>query len=154
MNKILMVCLGNICRSPLAAGILRKKLKDNGINATVDSAGFEPYHIRDNADERAIAVARKNGVALNEHAARLFSANDFDYYDKIYVMDQRNYRDVMFIARNPADKQKVDYIMNAISPGTNQIIPDPYYGDVKDFDAVYKLLDAACTNIVKSMKKN
>ncbi|HSW68495.1 MAG TPA: low molecular weight protein-tyrosine-phosphatase [Bacteroidales bacterium] len=154
MKKILMICLGNICRSPLAASILRKKINESGIAAIVDSAGFEPYHIGDNADGRTIEVARKNGVAINNHSARLFSATDFDNYDHIYVMDQRNYRDVMFMARNQSDKQKVDYLMNTVSPGKNQIIPDPYYGDGKDFDTVFKLMDQACTNIVKSFSAN
>jgi len=152
MKKVLMVCLGNICRSPLAAGVLRKKLEEHGVTAQVDSAGFEPYHIGDGPDERTVEIARKYGIDISGHTMRLFRKEDFDIYDRIYVMDQRNLRDVLFMARNEADKEKVDYLMNALNPKKNQIIPDPYYGDISDFEHAFKLMSDACEKIAESLK--
>jgi protein-tyrosine phosphatase len=146
--KILMVCLGNICRSPLAAGLLREKMRLSNFSGTVDSAGFEPYHNGDNADDRAIQVAQKHGIDLTSHRARLFRKDDFDTYDKIYVMDDGNFRDVMYMARTESDKQKVDYILNEVSPGKNEQVPDPYYGGYFKFEEVYELLEAACDKII------
>jgi|WetSurMetagenome_2_1015567.scaffolds.fasta_scaffold389781_1 protein-tyrosine phosphatase len=151
--KILMVCLGNICRSPLATGILRDQFKKLGINGTVDSAGFEPYHIGDNPDERAQDIAKKHGIDISQHTARLFRKEDFDQYDKIYVMDDSNYHDVMYMARNAEDKKKVDYIMNVITPGNNDEVPDPYYGGLYKFEEVYTLLEKACKKIAEDIKK-
>ncbi|HCT72323.1 MAG TPA: protein-tyrosine-phosphatase, partial [Bacteroidales bacterium] len=93
MKKILMVCLGNICRSPLAEGIMRKKLNDFNINAEVDSCGFESFHTGDRPDQRGIEVAQKNGIDISGHRARLFRVADFEEFDYIFVMDQRNYAD-------------------------------------------------------------
>jgi protein-tyrosine phosphatase len=151
--KILMVCLGNICRSPLATGILRDQFKKNGINGTVDSAGFEPYHNGDNADDRAVGIAKKHGIDISQHSARLFRKDDFDNYDKIYVMDDSNYHDVMYMARSAEDKKKVDYIMNVITPGNNDEVPDPYYGGLYKFEEVYNLLEKACKKIAGDIKK-
>jgi protein-tyrosine phosphatase len=152
MKKVLMVCLGNICRSPLAAGVLRKKLKDKGIEGIVDSAGFEPHHIGEGSDERTIEIARKYEIEIENHSMRLFRIEDFDTYDRIYVMDQRNLRDVIYLARNDNDKKKVDYLMNALDPGKNQIVPDPYYGDISDFEHAYELMEKACEVIAESLK--
>ncbi len=143
-----MVCLGNICRSPLAAGILRQRFVENNIEGMVDSAGFEPYHIGDTADERSVLVARKHGIDLSAHRARLFRKDDFETYDKIYVMDDNNYRDVMYTVRTESDKKKVDYILNEVHPGKNLPVPDPYYGGIFKFEEVYNLLDAACNKII------
>lgn len=152
MKKFLMVCLGNICRSPLAAGILRKKLAEHGVQAVVDSAGFEPYHIGESADARTFEIAGKYNIDLSGHSMRLFKKSDFDEYDRIYVMDQRNLRDVLFLARSEDDKKKVDYLLNELNPGRNQIVPDPYYGDTSDFEHAYKLMEQACEKIAASMK--
>jgi protein-tyrosine phosphatase len=151
-KKILMVCLGNICRSPLAAGVLRKKLLEKGIDASVDSAGFEPYHIGEEPDARTIEIAKKHNIDISSHSMRLFRVDDFDIYDRIFVMDQRNLRDVLYIARNDADRKKVDYLMNQVNPGKNQIVPDPYYGDIADFEKAYRLMDEACEKIADSLK--
>lgn len=148
-----MVCLGNICRSPLACGILKQHLRKLRIDAEVDSAGFEPYHIGDEADERAQKVAGEHGIDLSAHRARLFRKEDFDNYDRIYVMDDTNYQDVMFMARSEADRKKVDYIMNVVNPGKNEAVPDPYYGGYFKFKEVYELLDQACLGISESIKK-
>ena len=109
--KVLMVCLGNICRSPLAAGILNEFFKRGNIHATADSAGFEPYHIGEHADERALSIANDYGIDISSHRARLFRREDFDIYDRIFVMDSSNYHDVIYLARNENDIKKVDYII-------------------------------------------
>lgn len=147
-----MVCLGNICRSPLAAGVLRKKIMDKALDATVDSAGFEPYHIGEEPDARTIEIAKKHSIDISSHSMRLFRMDDFDIYDRIFVMDQRNLRDVLFVARNEADRKKVDYLMNQVNPGKNQIVPDPYYGDIADFEQAYQMMDEACEKIADSLK--
>jgi protein-tyrosine phosphatase len=152
MKKILMVCLGNICRSPLAAGMLRKKLEEKGIEAIVDSAGFEPHHIGEGPDDRTVAIAKKNNIDITAHSMRLFKVEDFDLYDSIYVMDQRNMRDVLFLARNENDKQKVKYLLNILDPNKNQIVPDPYYGEESDFEHAFALIEQACTKIADSLR--
>jgi protein-tyrosine phosphatase len=151
--RIIMLCHGNICRSPLAMGILRKKLSENNIEAVVDSAGFEPYHIGDHADERAIQVAKKHGIDLSDHIARLFRRDDFDNNDYIFVMDRGNHRDALYMARNDSDKARVDYIMNLVHPATNAEVPDPYYGGLYNFEEVYSLLDQACDKLIDKIKK-
>ncbi|NQT77227.1 MAG: low molecular weight phosphotyrosine protein phosphatase [Bacteroidetes bacterium] len=146
--KILFVCLGNICRSPLAEGILRKKLNDQQIAGIIHSAGFEPYHEGQHSDPRSITTARKHDIDISNKLARLFSVNDFDIYDRIFVMDARNYADVMHVARNEEDRNKVDFLLNQLNAGSNDEVPDPYYGGADGFDKVYTMMDEACDRIV------
>lgn len=149
--KILMVCLGNICRSPLAEGIMRKKLTDNHILGEVDSCGFESFHIGDKPDSRAIKVALQHGIDISGHRGRQFKKSDFDYFDKIYVMDSTNYRDVTGMARNNNDLDKIDYIMNMAYPGSNMPVPDPYYGGPDGFEKTWELLDIAADKIIENL---
>jgi protein-tyrosine phosphatase len=152
--KILFVCLGNICRSPLAEGILRKKLEQEGLAdfVEVDSAGFEPFHTGDHPDPRSIAVAKKHGIDISNLTARLFQPEDFDTYDRIYVMDHNNYRDVIMCARTKADQEKVDFVMNLTQPGLNQKVPDPWYGKIHDFEVTYSMLNKAIDVLQKNIK--
>ena len=150
--KILMVCLGNICRSPLAEGIMQQKIDSFGIEAEVDSAGFEAFHTGDAPDERAIKVARKNGIDISGYRARIFQPADFDRFDRIYVMDDKNFSDVMQVARNERDRLKVDFILNALYPGQNDVVPDPYYGKTSDFEAVFDLLNQATDVIANNLQ--
>jgi len=150
--KILMVCLGNICRSPLADGILRFKAKSNNLNITVDSAGTSRWHVGENPDIRATATARKYGVDISKLVAREFSVKDFEEFDKIYVMDISNYRDIINLASTKEDEAKVEMILNLIHPGKNLSVPDPYFGGDEGFDNVFKMLDEACEEIVKQLK--
>ena len=149
--KILFVCLGNICRSPLAEGIFNYKVKQLGLFVEADSAGFESFHRGDPADPRSVAVAKAHGIDLNGHTARMFTVRDFDNYDRIYVMDRNNYNDVMGVARDDEDEQKVDYMMNLVYPGENRPVPDPLYGGKEGFEKVFQMLDAACDVLVKEI---
>ncbi len=148
--KVLFVCTGNICRSPLAEGILRAKFHDLGIHGMVDSAGFESFHLGDPPDGRSLRVARENGINISGHAARMFTVADFDRFDRIYVMDDWHYRQVMRLARNDEDRAKVDFTMNAFEPGKNNPVPDPYYDGYPAFERVYLMLDSACEKIAAS----
>jgi protein-tyrosine phosphatase len=152
MTKILMVCLGNICRSPLAEGILRKKIATHFLtDIEVDSAGTSAYHIGEHPDERSIANAQKHGVDISLLKARQFSVKDFDVFDMIYVMDSSNYNDVIARAQNASDRQKVNLILNELAPGSNRSVPDPYFGGKEGFEIVYRLLDDACEIIVQKL---
>ena len=142
------MCTGNICRSPLAEGILREKLKKHKIPAEVDSCGFESFHAGDPPDPRALEVARKRGIDLSSHRARLFKILDFDTFDHIYAMDSSHYKNIMRLARNESDRSKVDFVLNVVHPGQNLDVQDPWYHNIKAFEEVFIQLDEACNRIV------
>ena len=142
-----MVCLGNICRSPLAEGILKSKVDPTKV--FVDSAGTSNYHVDDCPDPRSIAIAREKDLDITTQRGRQFSVKDFDNFDRIYVMDMSNYHDVLSLARNEEDRQKVSLILNEIFPGENVEVPDPYHGGDDGFSRVYDMLDEACEVIAK-----
>jgi protein-tyrosine phosphatase len=145
--KILMVCLGNICRSPLAEGILKSKATTYQI--FVDSAGTSAYHVDNQPDERSIIVAEKHGINISNQRARKFIAADFDNFDIIYAMDESNFHDIVKLSRNNSDKQKVRMILNEIHPNKNNSVPDPYYGGNEGFENVFQMLNEACEIIIK-----
>lgn len=149
-KKVLMVCLGNICRSPLAEGILQSKISKE--LCLVDSAGTANYHVGEAPDYRSIAVAKKHGVFIHSQKCRQLHPNDFEIFDYIYVMDKSNYANVLKLAPNEVAKQKVHLILNELYPNQNLEVPDPYYGDIKGFEDVYQLLDEACTKVVEKLK--
>jgi protein-tyrosine phosphatase len=151
MSKILMVCLGNICRSPLAEGIL--KAKTNHLDVVVDSAGTAAYHVGEQPDIRSIEIANKYGVDLTSQRARQFSVNDFDEFDKIYAMDSTNYANIISLARDEKDRNKVDVILNESNPKSFQSVPDPYYGGENGFQDVYEMLEEACDIITQKLEK-
>ena len=142
-----MVCLGNICRSPLAQGILESKLDEE--KYLVTSAGTANYHIGKLPDSRSIAVARKNGIDISNQRAAQFRESYFDTYDYIFTMDQSNYENVITLAETSSQKEKVQLILNEITPKSNAEVPDPYYGGDSGFDHVFELLDDACNQIKK-----
>ena len=152
--KLLMVCLGNICRSPLAEGVMRKKIKDNELHAEVDSAGTSNYHTGEYPDPRATACAKNHGINISKLKARQFTVKDFDNFDHIFVMDTSNLFDVNSLARNAADKKKVELIMNAMYPDSNISVPDPYYGGDEGFEKVVIMLDNACESIALGISLN
>ena len=149
MTRILMVCLGNICRSPLAEGIMKSKLSDDFYE--VDSAGTAGYHIGSSPDSRSIAVAIKNGLDISNQECRKFCVKDFDLFDHILVMDTSNFQDVVKLARHPEDISKVSLIMDLLYPNEKNEVPDPYYGGDSGFDNVYAMLDKACNHFVEKL---
>ena len=144
-----MVCLGNICRSPLAEGILKSKINTSKI--FVDSAGTAAYHVGNLADERSIEVAKKYGIDITNQRARKFTVKDFDAFDVIYAMDESNYQNILMLARNSDDEKKVQLILNVIDVDKNASVPDPYYGGNQGFENVYKMLDEACEVIANKL---
>jgi protein-tyrosine phosphatase len=147
--KILMVCLGNICRSPLAEGILASKLPKDKF--TVDSAGTGSWHIGRQPDERSIAIAKKHKINISQQKGKQFTVSDFDTFDYIYVMDNSNYLDVVHLAENEEQAKKVQLILNALFPNENVDVPDPYFGLPNGFESVYKMLDEACDIISQKL---
>ena len=148
--KILMVCLGNICRSPLAEGIMRSKLS-NDFN--VDSAGTGGWHAGELPDKRSISTAKNRGLDITSQRARQFKISDFDTFDYIYVMDNSNYKDVMALAPNEEAKSKVKLILNELFPNENVDVPDPYYGGQDGFENVFDMLNEACDVIAGKLKR-
>ena len=151
MVKILMVCLGNICRSPLAEGILQSKLPS--AKFFVDSAGTGDWHVGHQPDERSILTAKNRGLDISCQKGRQIKASDFDEFDHIYVMDNSNFRDVTRLAPNAAAKAKVKLMMDEIFPGQKVDVPDPYYGGQGGFDKVYDMLDEACELVAQKLIK-
>lgn len=150
--KILMVCLGNICRSPLADGLLRKKIKEAGLSVEVDSAGTSNHHVGQAPDDRMRATAKKFGLSIDDLRARQFNVEDFDHFDLIYAMDSSNYTNILSLARSTADELKVKLILNEIYPGQNRNVPDPYFGGEQGFIDVYNLLNKATDQIMENLK--
>lgn len=147
-----MVCLGNICRSPLAEGILKSKVFSH--KTFVDSAGTGAYHVGEQPDRRSITVAKTHNIDITDQKARKFTVKDFDDFDLIYVMDQSNYDDVVKLARNEADKAKVFMILNEIFHGENLDVPDPYHGGEYGFKNAFNMLDQACDAIAEKISAN
>ncbi len=147
--KILMVCLGNICRSPMADGLLRKKVTEHQLDVFVDSAGTAAHHIGEKPDARMRKTAKSFGVDLEPLRARKFTVNDFDEFDIIYAMDKSNRSNIVALARNESDIKKVEMILNELEPGQDNDVPDPYYGSEKDFIEVYELMDAATDKVIE-----
>ena len=149
MVKVLMVCLGNICRSPLAHGILESKLPSNSFY--VDSAGTANYHVGDSPDHRSVAVAKLNGIDISGQRGRQFKVADFDDFDYIFTMDDSNYQNVIHLARNSQDIAKVKPILEVLDQKSYTFVPDPYYGDMSNFQEVFELLNDACDSLSKQL---
>ena len=146
-TRILMVCLGNICRSPLAEGILQHKVDPREI--VVDSAGTARYHIGELPDRRSIAVARRLGIDISGQRCRQVAPEDFQRFDHIYAMDQDNYRNLLNLARSEKERSKVQLLLDG-----DQEVPDPYYGDAKSFEEVFALIDQACEILAERLGPN
>lgn len=146
--KILMVCLGNICRSPLAEGILQHQIEQHDLDWQVDSAGTGSWHAGQLPDPRSIAIAKKNGLDITQQRARQLVAADLDNYDLVFAMDSSNYQDILRLSKTEEQRQKVKMIMNMERPGYNENVPDPYYGE-DGFEEVYLMLVRACKDIIK-----
>ncbi|MEM9648925.1 MAG: low molecular weight protein-tyrosine-phosphatase [Bacteroidota bacterium] len=147
-TKVLMVCLGNICRSPLAEGILRSKIDEASVK--VDSAGTAGYHVGNPPDKRSIAVAQKHGINISHQRSRQFAASDFKDFDLIFAMDTSNFRNILRLATSTDDEKKVKLLLDEVDLNTNEV-PDPYYGGADGFERVYEMLDKACEAIAKKL---
>ncbi len=146
--SVLMVCLGNICRSPLAEGILQSKV--NPEQVFVDSAGTGGFHVGNAPDPRSIAVARKYGLNIEKQRCRKFEVQDFQKFDVIYVMDKTNYDNIVALTENDADSLKVKLLLEEVDL-TEKQVPDPYYDEEDGFEQVYHLIDQACDAIAKKI---
>ena len=150
--KILMVCLGNICRSPMADGLMRKKVQDHNLDAYIDSAGTANYHVGGAPDARMTQTAKRKDIDISGLQARQFVVSDFDTFDLIYVMDQSNYNNVVRLARSESDRSKVQLILELIPNQTEIEVPDPYYGGQEGFEHVYDLLDKSTDIILNNLR--
>ncbi|WP_437919181.1 low molecular weight protein-tyrosine-phosphatase [Sphingobacterium sp. LRF_L2] len=144
--KILMVCLGNICRSPLAHGVLEHLVKQEGLDWEIDSAGTGDWHIGQGPDNRSVAVARKYGVDISSQRAQLFDRKFFDLYDHIFVMDENNYRDVVCMTDDLEKREKVKMFL---SEGA---VPDPYL-DPALFEPVYHMIEQRCQELFGELRE-
>lgn len=147
-----MVCLGNICRSPLAQGILEEKAKAEGIEMEVDSAGTANYHVGEEPDHRSIAKAKEYGIDISYYRGRQIHRTDFDQFDYIFAMDTSNHNNILSLTSDPKEQQKVKLILNLSDPGKNLSVPDPYYGGEEGFENVYQMLDRACDVFIERIK--
>ena len=148
-HKVLFVCLGNICRSPLAEGMLKHKL--GGSEHGIDSAATSGHHQGEGADPRSIAVAHRYGIDLSDLRSRPFQSIDFELFDHILVMDNANYRDIKALAKTEKDIKKIELFLD-YAEGSETEVPDPYYGGEFGFENVYQLLDSACDGFIKTHK--
>ncbi|AEE17999.1 low molecular weight protein-tyrosine-phosphatase [Dokdonia sp. 4H-3-7-5] len=149
VTNILMVCLGNICRSPLAEGILRSKLDATHFN--IDSVGTGDWHVGNPPDPRSVKVGLSHGVDISGLRGRQLSESDFNDFDYIYVMDQNNLEDVLAKATTDEQRRKVVMILDVVFHGEKVDVPDPYHGSAEDFERVYEMLDTACDQIAKEL---
>lgn len=146
-----MVCLGNICRSPLAEGLMARKIKAYGLDWEVESAGTGGWHVGEQPDPRSIEVAEKHDLDITYQRGRQFSEYDFERFDLIYAMDTSNYRDVTKLANTEEERSKVKLILNELIADSNESVPDPYWDD-DGFEQVYQMLDDACEAIINKYK--
>ncbi len=149
-----MVCLGNICRSPLAEGILQDKAWKAGLNWSIESAGTNGYHTGEPPHRLSQKVAKLNGLDICSQRSRRFTAEDFDRFDKIYAMSSDVIDEMRIIARKKFDASKVDLLMNELHPGKDLDVPDPWYGPEPGYHDVYAMIDKACDLIVKKYASN
>lgn len=154
IKNILFLCHTNMCLSPLAEGMLKSILAKKNIDANVDSAGFEVYHINESPDKRAIKKCKENGIDISLKRVRLFSKDDFDKFDKIYVMDTLSKRNALYFARNEGDKHKIDFLMNLIIPGKNESVTDCFFEKLEAGDETFIMLEQACSVIATTVIKS
>ncbi|MDB5090639.1 MAG: colonic acid production protein [Mucilaginibacter sp.] len=142
--KLLMVCLGNICRSPLAHGIMEHLANEQGLDWEIESAGTGDWHVGEGPDRRSTRTAREHGIDISKQVCRLFRISDFDTYDHIFVMDKSNLSDILSMARNDEDRKKVRLLLG------DKIVPDPYYDDTQ-FEPVFQMIEKGCKEIIKQL---
>ncbi|MBX2906221.1 MAG: low molecular weight phosphotyrosine protein phosphatase [Taibaiella sp.] len=143
-----MVCLGNICRSPIAEGVMQHKANAAGLDWIIDSAGTNSYHTGEAPHRHSQAICKANGIDISDQRARKFVASDFESYDKIYAMAGDVYLEINRIGGGHADMRKVDYFLNELEPGANASVPDPWYGNEDGYEPVYDMINATCEKIL------
>jgi protein-tyrosine phosphatase len=148
--RILMVCLGNICRSPLAEAIMRKKISEHNLPWTVDSAGTSGWHAGEFADSRTIKCAMDHGIDISQQRSRQFKRSDFENFDFIFAMDESNYNDLIVQAHTEAESKKI-HLFLAFADMIRTEVPDPFYGGPKSFETVYQLLEEACSDVLEKL---
>ncbi len=151
MTKVLFVCLGNICRSAIAEGILKQKSQDQQLNLIVDSAGTANYHVGEAPDKRMQEKATEHGLNISNQRGRQFSVSDFDEFDYIFAMDTSNRDNILKLARNEDDNNKVDLFLNLTFPNEDMCVPDPYYGGAQGFEDVYQMVNKACDDFINQL---
>jgi protein-tyrosine phosphatase len=152
--KLLMVCIGNICRSPLAEGIMKEKLKKAGLNYYVDSAGMINYHVGECPDHRSIEVAKQYDIDISGQKARMFKRDDFETFDLIFAMDNSVYNQLRVLAPSEIQAAKIHRFLDFADCQISSEVPDPYYGTKKDFEEVFKLLNESTEKIIEKFLKN
>ncbi|RQO30437.1 protein-tyrosine-phosphatase [Taibaiella sp. KBW10] len=149
--KILVVCLGNICRSPIAEGLMRQMAIEHQLDWTVDSAGTNGYHTGEPPHRDSQSICRQNGIDISKQRSRRFTARDFDDYDHILVMAEDVYQEVKRIARKPADMDKVSYFLEPLYPNQQAAVPDPWYGPASGYKPVFDLIQKAGILLVSQL---
>jgi len=152
--KVLFVCLGNICRSPLAEAVFKHKINEKGIadRFEADSCGTANYHVDDTPDPRTIANARKNGVKI-DHLGRQLKPRDLEYYDHIFAMDNSNLRNIQALPNASQHSDKIRLMRDYDPVGTGGEVPDPYYGHERDFQEVFEILDRSTEALIEALIK-
>ncbi len=151
--KVLFVCLGNICRSPLAEGIFRSKTQALGLDWEIDSAGTAGYHVGESPHRLSQKTAKFYGIDISAQKCRQFIAEDMEFFDRIYTMDQDNFAEVKRISREKWNPAKTDLLLNSLYPGKNNSVPDPWYGEEPGYHEVFKLIEKACDKIIEEVKR-
>ncbi len=151
--KILFVCLGNICRSPIAHGLLKHKAEFKNLDWEIDSAGTSDWHEGELPNEKSIKVMKQHDIDITYQRSRPLRRKDLEHFDIIYVMDSSNYKDVTDMAKSEQEISKVHLIMNELNPGMNQAVPDPWGLSEKHYEEVYEMLDKATDKVIEKLNK-
>ncbi|UTW66723.1 low molecular weight phosphotyrosine protein phosphatase [bacterium SCSIO 12643] len=152
MKSVMFVCLGNICRSPMAHGIFRDKAQKKGLKVHIESSGTSGFHVGEHADPRSISTLRSKGIDILDLRSRKFDFVDFKDYDFIFTMDQQNQSDVLRMAKAANSQNTPEMIMNLSHPGENISVPDPYYGGTTGFEDVYQMLDESLDVLIEKIE--